>query len=115
LRGFLGSDRFRTPTTRTAAKKAAIATDMKKGNIPLRPVGGREVRRLIREAYGAQETMLERFARGGHAGTRGNIEFIDTLQKDTLASIAGELFSPPASGWSEIPPRASPQKGSHTP
>jgi len=35
--------------------------------------------------------MLERFARGVTPGQE-QIEFIDTLQKDTLASIAGELF-----------------------
>jgi tripartite-type tricarboxylate transporter receptor subunit TctC len=38
----------------------AFALDMKKSNIPLRPVSGREVQRLIRETYAAPEKMLER-------------------------------------------------------
>jgi hypothetical protein len=33
---------------------------MKTSNIPLRPVSGREVQRLIRETYAAPPKMLER-------------------------------------------------------
>jgi tripartite-type tricarboxylate transporter receptor subunit TctC len=38
----------------------AFMEDMKKSNIPLRPVTGREMQRLIRETYAAPEKMLER-------------------------------------------------------
>lgn len=38
----------------------AFAQDMKKSNIPLRPVSGPQVQRLIRETYAAPEQMLER-------------------------------------------------------
>jgi hypothetical protein len=43
-----------------AGAHAAFAQDMKKSNIPLRPIGGRERQRLIRETYTAPEKMLER-------------------------------------------------------
>jgi tripartite-type tricarboxylate transporter receptor subunit TctC len=39
---------------------AAFVQDMKKSNIPLRPVSGPEVQRLIRQTYAAPEKMLER-------------------------------------------------------
>jgi tripartite-type tricarboxylate transporter receptor subunit TctC len=39
---------------------AGFAADMKTSNIPLRPVGGREMQRLIRETYAAPAGMLER-------------------------------------------------------
>ena len=57
------------PAERVAALQAgfdatmrdeAFAADMKTSNIPLRPVGGREVQRLIRETYAAPAKMLER-------------------------------------------------------
>jgi tripartite-type tricarboxylate transporter receptor subunit TctC len=38
----------------------AFAADMEKSSIPLRPVSGPEVQRLIRETYAAPEKMLER-------------------------------------------------------
>ena len=38
----------------------AFAADMKKSNIPLRPVSGPQVQRLIRETYAAPAKMLER-------------------------------------------------------
>jgi len=57
------------PAERVAALQAgfdatmrdeAFAADMKTSNIPLRPVSGREVQRLIRETYAAPAKMLER-------------------------------------------------------
>ncbi|HEY4405827.1 MAG TPA: tripartite tricarboxylate transporter substrate-binding protein, partial [Xanthobacteraceae bacterium] len=57
------------PAERVAALQAgfdatmgdpAFAADMKKSNIPLRPVSGQQVQRLIRETYAAPAPMLER-------------------------------------------------------
>jgi tripartite-type tricarboxylate transporter receptor subunit TctC len=57
------------PAERVAALQAgfdatmrdpAFAADMEKSNIPLRPVSGPEVQRLIRETYATPEKMLER-------------------------------------------------------
>ena len=57
------------PAERVAALQAgfdatmrdpAFAADMEKSSIPLRPVSGPEVQRLIRETYAAPEKMLER-------------------------------------------------------
>src|ERR1019366_7163662 len=36
----------------------AFAQDMKKSNIPLRPVSGAEMQRMIRETYAAPQKML---------------------------------------------------------
>jgi tripartite-type tricarboxylate transporter receptor subunit TctC len=41
-------------------RDAGFAADMKNSNIPLRPVSGREMQRLIRETYAAPAAMLER-------------------------------------------------------
>jgi tripartite-type tricarboxylate transporter receptor subunit TctC len=41
-------------------RDAAFAADMKTSSIPLRPVSGREMQRLIRETYAAPAGMLER-------------------------------------------------------
>jgi tripartite-type tricarboxylate transporter receptor subunit TctC len=41
-------------------RDAAFAQDMKKANIPLRPLSGPQVQRLIRETYAAPAKMLER-------------------------------------------------------
>jgi hypothetical protein len=41
-------------------RDAAFAADMQKSNIPLRPVSGSEVQRLVPETYAAPAQMLER-------------------------------------------------------